>query len=58
MREKFIAYLQVQQIGKYNMFDSLARQCVEELCGLEVSLKDYVYMMRNYTELYNKYIQE
>ena len=58
MREKFIAYLQVQQMGKYNMFDPLARQCVEELCEVKVSLEDYVYMMRNYTELYNKYIQE
>ena len=58
MREKFIAYLQVQQEGKFNMFDPIAHHCVEELCGLEVSLEDYVYMMRNYTELYNQYIEQ
>ena len=58
MREKFIAYLQVQQEGKFNMFDPVAHHCVEELCGQEVSLMDYVYMMRNYTELYNEYIKE
>jgi hypothetical protein len=58
MREKFIAYLQVQQEGNYNMFSPLAHNAVEELCGETVSLEDYVHMMRNYTELYNQYISE
>lgn len=58
MKEKFIAYLQVQQMGKYNMFDPVAHFAVEELCGQKVSLEDYVYMMRNYSELYNHYFEE
>ena len=58
MREKFIAYLQVQQEGRYNMFDPAAHFAVEVLCGETVSLEDYVYMMRNYTELYNHYFEE
>jgi len=58
MREKFIAYLQVQQEGNYNMFDPLAHFAVEVLCGDTVSLEDYVYMMRNYTELYNHYFEK
>lgn len=58
MREKFIAYLQVQQMGEVNMFDPVAHFMVEEFCGLKVSLEDYVYMMRNYTELYKLYIED
>ena len=45
-------------MGKYNMFDPVAHFMVEEFCGLKVSLEDYVYMMRNYTELYKLYIED
>jgi len=58
MKEKFIAYLQVQETGSYNMFDPAAHFAVEVLCGDTVSLEDYVYMMRNYTELYNHYFEK
>ena len=58
MKEKFIAYLQVQETGAYNMFDPAAHFAVEVLCGDTVSLEDYVYMMRNYTELYNHYFEK
>jgi hypothetical protein len=32
MKEKFIAYLQVQEIGAYNMFDPRAKDLAQEFC--------------------------
>jgi len=58
MREKFIAYLQVQEIGAYNMFDPRAKELAQEFCEEEITLKDWVEMMREYSSLYDKYIKE
>ena len=58
MKEKFIAYLTIQQMGNYNMFDPRAVILAQEFCGQTIEIKDWVYMMRNYTELYNEYIEE
>lgn len=48
-KEKYIAYEQVRREGRFNMFDPNARI----LTGL--SKEDYLYVMKNYTELHNKY---
>lgn len=56
MREKFIAYLTVQQLGDYNMFDPRAVILAKEICNDEITTNDWVYMMRNYSELYDRYI--
>lgn len=58
MKAKFIAYLEVQEIGAYNMFDPRARDLAQELCEEEITLKDWVLMMREYSSLYDKYIKE
>lgn len=58
MEQKFIAYLSVQQIGNYNMFDPRALILAKEFCDEEITLQDWVYMMRNYSELYDKYIKD
>jgi len=58
MKEKFIAYLRVQEIGAYNMFDPRARDLAQELCEEEITLKDWVVMMRSYSSFYDKYIHE
>lgn len=46
---KYIAYEEVRRSGLYNMFDDRARQ----LTGL--SKEDYIYVMKNYSELNKKY---
>ena len=58
MKDKFIAYLQVQEMGPYNMFDPRARALAQEFCKEEISLKDWVIMMREYSCLYDKYVKE
>ena len=58
MKDKFIAYLQVQEIGAYNMFDPRANDLAQEFCEEEITLKDWVIMMREYSSLYDKYIKE
>ncbi len=58
MKDKFIAYLQVQEIGAYNMFDPRAKDLAQEFCEEEITLKDWVLMMREYSSLYDKYIHE
>ena len=58
MKEKFIAYLTIQQMGNYNMFDPSALILAQEFCGQTIEIKDWVYMMRNYSELYDKYIKD
>lgn len=49
LKEKFRKYELVRQQGRYNMFDN--RSIV--LSGL--SKEDYIYIMKNYNELVNKY---
>lgn len=58
MKDKFIAYLQVQEIGAYNMFDPRARALAQEFCEEEISLKDWGVMMREYSSLYDEYVKE
>mgnify|MGYP000215185293 CR=1 len=58
MKEKFIAYLQVQEIGAYNMFDPRAKDLAQEFCEEEITTKDWVEMMRGYSSLYDKYINK
>lgn len=57
MKEKFLAYLSVQDIGSYNMFDPRAVLLAQEFCGETITTQDWVYMMRNYSELIEKYCQ-
>lgn len=57
MKEKFLAYLSVQQIGQYNMFDPKAVVLAQEFCGEVITTQDWVYMMRNYSELYKEHCQ-
>lgn len=57
MKEKFIAYLQVQEMGGYNMFDPRAVMLAQEFCGEIITTEDWVHMMRNYSELYKEYIE-
>lgn len=55
MKAKFEAYLRVQEIGAYNMFDPRARDLAQELCEEEISKGDWVYIIKNYLELKEKY---
>jgi len=56
MKEKFEAYLQVQEIGAYNMFDPRARDLAQEFCEEEISKADWVHMIKNYSELKEQYV--
>ena len=51
MEEKFEAYLQVQEIGAYNMFDPRARELAQELSGLDIDRADWLHIIKNYSEL-------
>jgi hypothetical protein len=51
MKAKFEAYLSVQEIGAYNMFDPRARDLAQEFCEEEISKGDWIYMIKNYEEL-------
>ena len=55
MKVKFEAYLRVQEIGAYNMFDPRARDLAQELCEEEISKGDWVYIIKNYSELKEQY---
>lgn len=55
MKAKFEAYLRVQEIGAYNMFDPRARDLAQELCEEEISKGDWVYIIKNYSELEEQY---
>lgn len=55
MKAKFEAYLRVQEIGAYNMFDPRARDLAQELCEEEISKGDWVYIIKNYSELKEQY---
>lgn len=58
MKAKFEAYLRVQEIGAYNMFDPRARDLAQELCEEEISKGDWVYIIKNYSELKEQYDTE
>ena len=55
MKAKFEAYLRVQEIGAYNMLDTRARDLAQELCEEEISKGDWVYIIKNYSELKEQY---
>lgn len=55
MNKKFEAYLRVQEIGAYNMFDPRARDLAQELCEEEISKSDWTYMIKNYKQLKEEY---
>ena len=55
MKAKFEAYLRVQEIGAYNMLDPRARDLAQELCEEEISKGDWVYIIKNYSELKEQY---
>jgi len=55
MKEKFEAYLQVQEIGAYNMLDPRARELAQELSGIEIDRADWIYIIKNYSELKEQY---
>ena len=52
---KFEAYLQVQEIGAYNMLDPRARALAQELSGIEIDRADWIYIIKNYSELKERY---
>ena len=51
MKAKFEAYLNVQEIGAYNMFDPRARDLAQEFCEEEISKADWIHMIKNYATL-------
>jgi len=55
MKEKFEAYLQVQEIGAYNMFDPRARDLAQEFCETYISKEDWIYIINNYKKLKEEY---
>ena len=55
MKEKFEAYLQVQEIGAYNMFDPRARDLAQEFCEDYISREDWTFIINNYKQLKEEY---
>jgi len=51
LREKFEAYLAVQESGYYNMFDPRARALASEMNDLDISKSEWVYIIKNYERL-------
>lgn len=51
LREKFEAYLAVQECGYYNMFDPRARALASEMNDVEISKSEWVYIIKNYEKL-------
>lgn len=56
MKQKFEAYLRVQEIGAYNMFDPRARDLAQEFCEEEISKADWIHIIKNYGDLVSTYI--
>jgi len=56
MKAKFEAYLNVQEIGAYNMLDPRARDLAQEFCEEEISKADWIYMIKNYATLKEKLV--
>lgn len=50
-KEKFMRYVKCQKSGKYNMLDSR----VQIECNL--TKEEHMYIIKNYNELYKKYIK-
>lgn len=55
MRNKFEAYLKVQEIGAYNMFDPRARDLAQEFCETYISREDWTFIINNYKQLKEEY---
>lgn len=55
MNNKFEAYLQVQEIGAYNMFDPRARDLAQEFCEDYISREDWIFIINNYKQLKEEY---
>lgn len=56
MKEKFEAYLAVQEMGAYNMLDPRARELAQEFCDEPITRGDWIYMIQNYGELISTYV--
>lgn len=56
METKFEAYLEVQEIGAYNMFDPRARDLAQEFCEEEITKEDWIYIIKNYSTLKEQYV--
>lgn len=57
MERKFEAYLEVQEIGAYNMFDPRARDLAQEFCEEEITKEDWIYIIKNYSTLKEQWEQ-
>jgi len=51
MKQKFEAYLAVQEMGAYNMFDPRARTLAEEFCDEPITREDWMHIIKNYNQL-------
>jgi hypothetical protein len=56
MEEKFKAYELVRELGAYNMFSPKARELAQEFCELEIEREDWIYIIKNYEELREKFV--
>ena len=58
-KEKFEAYVVVQNSGRTNMFAiQNVMDLAEELCNIELSADDCIYIMKNYSNLKEYYSYE
>ena len=48
-KDQFESYVEIQEMGTYNMFDPRARELTD------LSKAEWVYIMKNYSELKEKY---
>lgn len=55
MKEKFEAYLAVQEMGAYNMLDPRARGLAQEFCDEPITRGDWINIIQNYQQLKEKY---
>jgi hypothetical protein len=53
--EKFEAYLAVQDSGAYNMLDPRARSLANEMSDYEITRQDWIWIIKNYSELMFEY---
>jgi hypothetical protein len=53
--EKFEAYLAVQDSGAYNMMDPRAISLASEMNDIEITQQDWLWMIKNYSELLFEY---
>ena len=52
LRQDFLKYEEVRKSGKYNMVMDMNKV----LAKYGISFKNYIYILRNYSELSNKYL--